>query len=212
MLVLEKTGGRLTDGDDPKPLVDRALAGDAGAVHVLIASLTPVVRQRVTCVLARMCRGRGLDLREEAQDLTQDVLLRLFRDGGRIIKTWNPQKGASLSHFVGLIARRQAISALRGRSSASLSRSGDLFDIADFLQSDTVAPDREVTCRQELALILDEVRARLSPLGLELFRRLFIEEEPVEVICTATKLTPNAVYIWRTRLVKLARALESAPR
>jgi RNA polymerase sigma factor (sigma-70 family) len=207
MLVLEKGGGRPTGGDAGKQLVDRALAGDAHALRALIAGLTPVVRRRVTSVLARMRPGREVDHHQEAQDLTQDVLLNLFQHGGRALKRWDPDKGASLPHFVGLIARRQAVSALRGQSGRSRGPSHDLADLSDELPSDVVAPDDRIASWQALGSLLDGLRVRLSPFGLDVFRRLFVDQESVDQICAAMSMTPNAVYIWRARLRRATSTL-----
>jgi hypothetical protein len=62
--------------------------------------------------------------------------------------------------------------------------------------------------------LLERLREQLSPRGLELFQRLIVDDEPIEALVTATGLTRDALYQWRSRLVKLVRQLaaeENAP-
>jgi RNA polymerase sigma-70 factor (ECF subfamily) len=69
-----------------------------------------------------------------------------------------------------------------------------------------LGPEARVASQQLLAVLLDRVRATLSPKGLDLFERLFVREEGVEAVCAATAMSQDAVYAWRSRLGKLVRA------
>lgn len=189
-------------------LRDRALAGDGAALRGLCALLTPVVQARVAGVLLRMRAGAGIDRRQEARDLTQEVFLRLFERDGRLLRGWDPARGASLKGFVGLVAQRQAISALRGQAE-NARLSDDLGEVAaDDPGAASAAPDRRAASREELALVLERLQAQLSPLGIELFYRMMVHDEDVAEITRATGMTANALYIWRTRLLALTRKIE----
>src|SRR5687768_1618744 len=66
----------------------------------------------------RMVKARGRDLRQEVEDLTQEVFVALFADDARALRLWDPARGASLANFVGLLAEREVASILRsGRRS-----------------------------------------------------------------------------------------------
>jgi DNA-directed RNA polymerase specialized sigma24 family protein len=187
-------------------LRDAALAGDEAAVKRLVALLTPVVQMRVGAVLLRMKAKKGSDHREDVKDLTQDVFLHLFEDGGRILQRWEPGRGASLSTFVALIAHRRAISALRGRNAMNTDEGADVdTDVA----TDESPPELRAATRQELQMLLSRLQGRLSPLGLELFYRLLVHDEPIGALSADTGLTANALYIWRTRLTKLVHKLHA---
>ncbi len=186
-------------------VVTSALAGDPVAVRRLVALLTPVVRYRAGLVLLRLRAGGIVDHAQEVQDLTQEILLQLFQNEGRLLRTWDASKGASLRTFVGLVAQRRAISILRTRPGVER-LSDDLSEIEDGAAG-APAVDAVLASRQELEIILAQVQARLSPLGLELFYRLLCHQEPVEQICVAMGLSANAVYIWRNRLLKLVQNL-----
>ena len=52
-------------------------------------------------------------VRQDVEDLAQDVFLRLFEENGRVLRSWDPARGLSLENFAGLVAERHAISTLR---------------------------------------------------------------------------------------------------
>lgn len=191
--------------DEERNVVAAALSGDPVAVRRLVALLTPVVKYRAGLALLRLRPGGIVDHAQEVQDLTQEILLQLFKDGGRLLRTWDPSKGASLRTFVGLVAQRRAISILRSRSGVER-LSDDLSEIESEAANATPV-DAVMASRQELQLILSRLQARLSPLGLELFYRLLCYQESIDQICASTGLSANAVYIWRNRLVKLVQVL-----
>ena len=69
-------------------------------------------------LLRRESAGLGRDVRQELEDIAQEVFAALFADGARLLKMWSPERGLSLANFVGLLAEREAISILRsGRRS-----------------------------------------------------------------------------------------------
>ena len=90
-----RDGGALSPGYD-RARVARALAGDRGELDVLVALLAPIVQVRVARALARRRDGRGRDLKQEAEDLRQEVFLALFADDGRWLRAWDETRGMSL--------------------------------------------------------------------------------------------------------------------
>src|ERR1700710_2002550 len=101
--------------EDTSGLVRQALTGDQTALTRLVALLTPVIQGRVArTLLARRYRlAGGRDVRQEVEDLSQDVFLALFSRDGYVLRTWQAERGLSLENFVGLIAERQVLSFLR---------------------------------------------------------------------------------------------------
>src|SRR5262245_39126253 len=103
---------------DTEPIqaeVHRALAGDDQALNRLVAMLTPVIQSRVARGLLsrRVGSASGRNVRQEVEDLTQEVFLVLFADGGKVLRSWEPERGLTLPNFVGLVAERQTASILR---------------------------------------------------------------------------------------------------
>jgi RNA polymerase sigma factor (sigma-70 family) len=195
--------------EDSAVLVRRALAGDPAALGGLVALLTPVIQGRVArTLLARRYRlAGGRDLRQEVEDLSQDVFLALFSRDGHVLRTWQAERGLSLENFVGLIAERQVLSFLRsGRRNPWKE---DPLLASDEIEPESPESNPEVAAssREHLALLLDRLREELSPLGWRLFELLFVREMSQSEVEAATGLSADAVYAWRSRLRRLAQKL-----
>ena len=143
--------------------------------------------------------------------MTQEVFASLFADDAKALRAWDPARGLSLVNFVGIIAEHQVASIFR--SGRRRPWSEDLVADNDF--ESTIAesergPEKTVASRQSFALLLDRLRAELTPRGFELFHRLFIEEASVESVCASTGMSTDAVYAWRSRLPKIVRKIAVA--
>jgi RNA polymerase sigma factor (sigma-70 family) len=182
-------------------LIRRALAGDQAALTELVALLTPVIHARVARTLAR--RSFLASGRQEVEDLTQEVFLKLFARDGRVLRSWQPERGLSLANFVGLVAERQVLSFLRRRNpwKEVQSLTEDKIDVVD------PYPRPDDDSRKQLALLLDRLRESLSPKGWQLFDLIYIQELSQAEVEAASGLSADAVYAWRSRLRRLARKL-----
>jgi len=191
------------DHEDSADLVQRALAGDKTALNRLVARLTPVIQARVARTLWRL--GSGRDVRQEVEDLSQDVFLSLFARQGHILRSWQAERGLSLENFVGLVAERKVVSVVRGKGNPWKEDPTAAEDL------DATAPGRdpeEVTAsREQLSLLLERLREKLSPLGYRMFVLLFVQEMSVAETMAATGLSAVAVYAWRSWLRRLAKRL-----
>ena len=94
--------------EETASLIRRALDGDQTALTELVAMLTPVIHAGVarTLLARRSLLAGGRDLRQEVEDLSQDVFLALFARDGRVLRSWQPELGLSLANFVELVAQR----------------------------------------------------------------------------------------------------------
>jgi RNA polymerase sigma-70 factor, ECF subfamily len=197
------------DAEESVGLVDGALAGDRLALTRLVAALTPVVQARVARTLLSRRWGRGgRDVRHEVEDLAQDVFLSLFANQARVLRSWQAERGLSLENFVGLVSERHVVSFLRsGRRNPWKEEltSGDQLDV----RVDQPTPDRVAAGRQQLRLLVDRLRDQLSPLGFHLFELLYVRELSLPETMTASGLSADAVYAWRSRLRRLAREVMS---
>lgn len=195
--------------DDTADLLGHALTGDAAALTRLVALLTPVIQARVArTLLARRFRlAEGRDVRQEVEDLSQEVFLALFSRGGRVLRAWEPERGLSLENFVGLVAERQVLSFLRSSRRNPWPEETSFAD--EELDAETVdrGPEEIAASREHLALLLDRLREELSPLGWRLFQLLFIQELSQAEVEVASGLSADAVYAWRSRLRRMARKL-----
>jgi len=175
-------------------------------VTALVALLAPVIQARVARRLAARGRSAGRDIREELRDITQEVFVCLFERDARTLRAWHCDGGLSLRNFVGLVAEREVASILRSRK-----RSPWVEDAAEPQVLDCEADERDVeaqlSSRESLQKVVDELREQLSPLGLQLFGLLLVEGLDVDDVCVQMGMTRTAVYTWRSRLADQARAV-----
>jgi len=196
------------DPQDTESLLRRALAGEQTALTRLVAVLTPVIQARVARTLlsrkAQLSGGRSV--RQEVEDLSQEVFLALFARDAHVLRSWEAERGLSLENFAGLVAERQVLSFLRsGRRNPQQETAWTEDEI------DPPAPGsgpEEVTAgREHLARLLDRLREEVSPLGYRLFHLLFVQELSLPEVRAASGLSADAVYAWRSRLRRLAQKL-----
>lgn len=198
--------------EDLPAALDRALDGhDEPALGCLVGALTPVVQARVARKLLghRDRSGRLRDVRQEVDDLSQEVFLALFQDDARILRSWQPGRGLSLENFVGLVAERQAVSILRSGRRTPWREDPTLADDLDRAAGgdDGESAEEALISRDTLGRLLDRLAEELSPLGRFLFDLLLVEETPVAEAITATGMSADALYAWRSRLKRTARRL-----
>jgi RNA polymerase sigma factor (sigma-70 family) len=198
-------GGELTEVEDARALIRRALAGDPRSARVLVDRLSPVVAKRVAATLWQRTRRRSAA--QEIADMVQEVLLSLFQADGKALRAWDPERGMSLDRFVAMLAQHQVISILRNGRSSPWHDEPTESEKLEKLGETTLTPESIATSRENLALLLDRLRATLSPRGLELFQRMIVDEEPVEELTASTGLTADALYQWKSRLLRTVRDL-----
>ena len=128
----------------------------------------------------------------------------LFEREGRILRSWSPDKGASLETFVRLVARRHALSVLRTKRRSPWSEQPEV-DV-DQMLPDHDSPEVVTATREILRQVVRELRAELSPRGLAVFELLIVDEASVEQVQERLGMSRDAVYAWRSRLTKAVRA------
>ncbi len=190
------------------PLVDliaQALARDPDETRRLVQLLHPVVAARVARVLRRVGRAAN----HNAEDLVQEVFAFLFEGGGKALRAWQPERGLSLQNFVGLLAERQVISIARSGRRCPWTSDPTLPEGWEEQAADADTLEPALLSRDLLVVLLDRLRVALSPLGMQLFERLYVEEQTVEEIAVALQMSADAVYAWRSRLKKVIAKLAS---
>jgi RNA polymerase sigma factor (sigma-70 family) len=205
------------DSQDPDPvphsswneLLDRVLAGDDEAIRRLVDGLSPIIQARVVRVLRRLGGLRQRNVREEVEDLTQEVFATLFASGGRALKAWDRERGVPFPFYVGVIAERHVISLFRSgkrrpwredaTEEARLERKGG--------GSGAHGPESSLASRQLFDRLLEAMRQALSPLGMRIFELAYVEEREIKEVAEAVGISEDAVYVWRSRLRKLAGEL-----
>lgn len=196
------------DREDTSGLVRRALAGDRTALNPLVAALTPIVQARVArTLLARRSRlASNRDLRQEVEDLSQEVFLSLFSRDARVLRGWQAERGLSIENFVGLVSERLVVSSLRSGKRNPWKEDSSLLEDFDRVAGES-GPEEVTASREQLRLLLDRLREELSPLGWRLFDLLFVREMSLPEVKAESGLSDDAVYAWRSRLRRLAQRL-----
>lgn len=193
---------------DPEEEIRLALAGNGPACTRLVRRLTPVIQSRVARALLRWRTGSaaGRNVRQEVEDLTQDIFLYLFEDDGKVLGSWRPERGLSFLNFIGFVAYKQAISILRNGKTSPWKDEPTPSDELDAVVLES-NPEEIIASREQLELLLDHLVEELSPLGWHLFDLLFLRELSVEEVVRETKMSRAAVDQWKSRLRRLARRL-----
>jgi RNA polymerase sigma-70 factor (ECF subfamily) len=188
-------------------LISQALAGSEQALDSLVDRLTPVIQARVARVLlASRPPQDGRPVRQWVEDLAQEAFLVLFAHDGRVLRSWRAEQGLSLENFVGLVARRRAISVLRSGKAAPWREDPTLAEECEEPATEA-DPEQTAASREELCLLLRRLQEELSPRGWHLFDLLLMQEKPVEEVERATGMSRDALYAWRSRLRRVARRL-----
>lgn len=202
--------GRAMAKPEIEPRIVRSgLAGDPAAVRILIDAMTPIVHARVARALLRRSEARGRDVSPDVADFTQEVFVALFTDDGKALRAWDPGRGLSFYNFVGLLAQRRVASLLRARKRVPWSDETVRDSDPGPAGLDVESVEAGAASRELLARLLTHLESTLSTRGLDLFQRLYVDEQTVEEVCVQTGLSANAVHQWRRRLGLAAReALE----
>jgi len=188
--------------------VRRALAGDRVAIGNLVRQFAPIIHAAAARLLLKHSRGGSAQARREAEDVTQEVLLRLFGSRAGPLGSWDFERG-SLASYLRMLTQRQTIDVLRsGRRNPFAAQVIEAARL-DRLQHPGTLPERLAMLRQELGAILARAQSSLSPKGFEMFRHLCLDATSVQDICEATGQKPASVYQWRRRIQLLLRSVAS---
>lgn len=186
-----------------RSVVEAAGAGDVAAVRLVVARLAPIVRVAVARVLFRYrTKARGRDLTQDAEDLAQDAFAALFEDGGRVLRSWDPARGASLETFVRLVAERCALATLRSGKRSPFTEDPTVDADLEAALGREAGIDERVASRDLLVRVHDRLKEHLSPRGYLLFHRMYVDEADVETICMEFAMAKDAVYAWKHRFGK----------
>ncbi|HYE07516.1 MAG TPA: sigma-70 family RNA polymerase sigma factor [Planctomycetota bacterium] len=131
---------------DPERDVLPCVGGDAAACESIAQAFAAFVRTVVREVFARHGARDGID------DAAQDVFVRLFQDGRRLLRTFDPRR-ARLATWLAVVARSTALNALRRRPRGERVEAAE--PVAAPVRSGALdLPPRVLTARQALILRL----------------------------------------------------------
>lgn len=194
-------------------LVRAALEREPEALERLGALLLPVIQGRVARVLFRRRALYNGDARARLEDLVQDTFVELFRDGGRVLRAWDPARGLDLAGFAGLLAEQRVYAFLRSRKASA--RLEELDDggtdagpgFGAHPAPEAWSPEARAASREHVEKVLDHLRAELSPMGRVMFERLLLQEQEIASVAADLGTTVAAVQAWSSRLRRRIAAI-----
>lgn len=185
-------------------LVARALAGDFEAQGRLVDKLSSEIHWSVAKMLRRWRTGpaAGRHLRQEVEDMVQEVFLELFEDDGKTLRSWDPQR-LPLEAFVGYVARIRTAEVLRSRRSPWREEPNPPEDLP--VETLRRNPEHETLSHDELRKVHLCLTAGFQPEDAHLFELFFLRQVSPQEAAAATGRSVAAVYKWRSRLYQRAR-------
>jgi RNA polymerase sigma-70 factor (ECF subfamily) len=129
----------------------------------------------------------------------------VFAQDGKILKSWEPERGLSLEKFIGLVAERQIVSILRTHKRNPWTEDPTLSDEMDASLPSAMPAETVVASRNAMDKLFETLKEELSPLAWRLFDLVFLQDLSVDEVIAATGMSADAVYAWRSRLSRLAR-------
>lgn len=185
--------------------IQNALNGDQTALTELVLILLATIKVEVAVHLFRRARAQRRDPRQDVEDFSQEVVLHLLAERGRLLRTWDPARGQSLAGFVRMIARQRVSRILQGhRGNPWSEEPTDSETIEPLLEP--AAEDHIFESRESLRTLLEHLRSRLTERGLQLFHRIYIDQLPIQEVAEEFKMTRGALDAWNTRTRNIARA------
>lgn len=190
--------------DLTRELVDRALEGDLDAQRRLVRELSPAIHWNVAKMLRRWRMGpaAGRNLRQEVEDMVQEVFVELFEDDAKTLRRWDPDR-LPLEGFVGYIARIRTAEVLRSRRSPWREDPRENDDLPRPSLERT--PEDDALSRDHLRRIHLCLLAGFGPDDARLFDLFFLREVAPQEAADAVGRSVAAVYKWRSRLYEKAK-------
>jgi len=184
-------------------LLVRVLAREEKATREFVHIVGPILHVS----LARLFLRRGFDgqtSRDQAREACQEVYrVFLLEDRGSRARKWDPDRG-SFEHYIGLFANDFISGKLRKTTEVPLPGAGDTTEI---IVDDRSTTDEIVGSREIVSKVVHRLLEELEELGREMFQLLFVEHREVDEVCEQMGMTHDAVYQWRSRLVRRMRAI-----
>lgn len=187
--------------------IHEALDGDRAALSEVVRELLALVKVETARLLHRWARSQRRDARQDVDDFAHEVVLYLLAERGKVLRTWDPERG-TLVAFVRMVARQRVSRILlKHRGNPWSDEPTDFEELEPQLAPDPSA--RVLESRELLRSLLARLRGELTERGLLLFHQIYIEERPIAEVAAEFGMTRQAVDAWNNRTRNLARRLAS---
>lgn len=194
---------------EDRALVRRAIDNDPAALAQLVERLTPVIHLRVARVLRLRVRHRRSS-RQEVEDFVQEIFTFILSDDRRALRSWEPERHASLETFVALLAEHRVFSILRSRRRSPWTEHAATDALLARPLVEKHDPERWFADRELLDRVLDRLAVELGEEGMELLKTVIIAERPLDEVSALTGMSKGALYTWKSRASKRAREIARA--
>ncbi len=191
-----------------RALVEACIRGEPAARRALVVRFYRPVKQSAGYLpVARRGRVTSADV----EDAVQYAFLTLFARDAEILAAW--RGAASLSTYVRKVAERLVLRHLqrsvlrRGRFMVDLDGAAEPEEV---FADDAPLAEAVIADAGERARLREAILARLTEKGRELYRHLYVEEMDVATTAKLCGITPNNVYQWRNRILRVAHEVRAA--
>lgn len=150
-------------------------------------------------LITRFARAAALS-HADADDVAQQCLMELTE---RLPNFEYEARRGGFRRWLRVFVRYRIRNHLRKRREHN-ARTGD-FRRPQFRESAPAELWERIWLQEHLAYCLERVRADIEPLTYEVFQRYVIDEWPVKRVCDELGVTPNQVYITKTRVADRLR-------
>ncbi|MDX2036848.1 MAG: sigma-70 family RNA polymerase sigma factor [Isosphaeraceae bacterium] len=180
-------------------LIDSLRVGDADAWRTFCELYSGLIRYWL--------RGLGFGP-TDVEELEQDVFVFLYR---RLDTFRRRARIGGFRAWLRMVTRHRAIDRIRSHKNLpAIDHSRELDELPDAATDDVDDPRRD---RDERSILMSKaielVRSEVESNTFDLFRLSFIEELPVDEIVAAKNVTPNQVYLAKSRvLTRIKRRFE----
>lgn len=155
-------------------------------------------------LIVRYARTAGLS-HADADDVAQQCLLELT---DRLPKFEYEARRGGFRRWLRVFVRYRVRNHFRGRREQS-ARTGD-FQRPQRRERVPAEVWERIWLQEHLSYCLEQVRSEIEPQTYEIFQRYVIDEWPVKQVCDTLGVTPNQVYITKSRVADRLRTAMAA--
>ncbi|MCA9704367.1 MAG: sigma-70 family RNA polymerase sigma factor [Myxococcales bacterium] len=182
-------------------VVSKALARQEPERTRVAKAILDVVHPAALAALRGHVTRHRLDRSETVREWVGDLMVRFFAHDGRVLRQWNPERGRTFSSWISFLTRHYIWRGLEALGSRPPTFS--LEDESPWVDASLVTDARSLATTLAMLEKIQEFAAQSD--GLELFDRLFLQQEKPCEVAQALGMTPNAVSQWKykfTRCIK----------
>ncbi len=146
-------------------------------------------------------------VKEELEEVHQDVLVQLFDDNCRRLRQYREGGGRNLAGWIILIANRTALNHLRGKDPHSIKSQKYLILFEDMKEDlDFDKETNRLEAREKLLMVLKAVK-KLPKLERSVFELHYLKERSLPEIATSMNREIGNIYTIKSRAIKRLKKL-----